>query len=779
MMRMRGSLFGRASQAARTSLFRQRIADDIRLREAWHRVQRTNGMGGIDGVSVRDFRNGLERRLEKIRDSILTGTYQPQPLLRIEIPKPSGGVRALGIPTIADRLVQTSAAMLLHELIADLFSDRSYAYRPFLGPRRAALHMRKLLTADSWVVTADIEKFFDNVEHRILANQLSGAGVDDGGVTLILNWLTVPVQSSGRWFQPVKGLPQGSPVSPVLANWYLTPFDTALEADGIVHVRYADDFIAVAPDRTSAQRALSYVGNFLTSRLRLSVKPSKTQVSRAADGFNFVGFGFTPSSWTIPAESIDRFRNRIAEILHDPAKSLAAVARSHNDLVQGWVNYYLGNSSEMDAQMLDLETWRTEECLAFLRRAGHPEDANGIWFQRLAEKSSTAPARTYEQLDDAGRADEPTVGDDPWRSHSERLGRHPFSSVNALHDYGIGREQSPELSADGALRIPTHGAFVSRSRGILTVRRRKQIVFETPMDDLTAVAVEGEGVVLSTSLVAACAARGIPVALQRPSGAPIAWIRPARVRLDAALVGHQVRARAGRSGTELCVALLRAKLSNQRAMLLYHAKYARRDATVRATLKTAAGSIQVLAAQLGPVLSVPLKQARPTLFLVEARAAAHYWQGVAALVPLTMCFAGRRHRGAPDPVNKALNFGYWHLLNRVWTAVHRVGLEPALGLLHTGRRRSAGLVFDLMEPFRQPVVDRAVLGLIGRGADLSVSRGGALSLRSRTLVHRAIMRRLGAEPSASSLAAEIPRGVRRFRRALIDGTVYQPYRMPW
>lgn len=141
-------------------------------------------------------------------------------------------------------------------------------------------------------------------------------------------------------------------------------------------------------------------------------------------------------------------------------------------------------------------------------------------------------------------------------------------------------------------------------------------------------------------------------------------------------------------------------------------------------------------------------KARRGLFLVEARAAAHYWGAFASLVPSSYGFPGRAHPKASDPVNKALNYGYGLLLGRVWIAVDRAGLEPAIGLLHTGRRKTAGLVFDLMEPFRQPVVDDSILALLGRGARIRLNRDGHLTLRTRAALHRAFSRRLQAGGSA-------------------------------
>ncbi len=193
----------RASPVHR-SLFTEQMADEAVLREAWYRVQRGGRAGGVDGVTVDAFRPRADQRLAQLREALLTGACEPAPVRRVQIPKPSGGVRVPGLPTIADRIAQTAAALVLHDRVAELFSDRRFAYRPFLGPRRTALFLRANLASASWVVTADIETFFDNVEHRVLADQLRNTGVDEPGVRLILRWLFAPADDRGRWFQPVK-----------------------------------------------------------------------------------------------------------------------------------------------------------------------------------------------------------------------------------------------------------------------------------------------------------------------------------------------------------------------------------------------------------------------------------------------------------------------------------------------------------------------------------------------------------------------------------------------
>ena len=775
-----------ASSRIQRSWFIDQMADEHMLREAWYRVQRGGKTGGVDGMTIGAFRPHADQRLVQLGQALRTGTYVPSPVKRVQIPKPSGGCRTLGLPTIADRIAQTAAALVLHERIGALFSDRSFAYRPFLGPRRAALYLRSRLAASAWVVTADIEKFFDNVEHRIMADQLRTVGVDDAGVGLILKWLTAPAHDGRQRYQAVKGLPQGSPVSPILANLYLTGFDTTLEAEGFSHIRYADDFVVLAADEAEARRALGFVSTYLGSRLRLAIKPAKTQLAQANEGFDFVGFRFSREAWTIPAASLERFREAFTSAIgHADRQTLPRVAKSHNDLVRGWRNYYRGNSPEMDRQLAELDAWRVSQCRTHLAACGQDPDGAVVWFERLVDDDGEVPLHgVYSHHEEAG-ARTTDAGDqpDPWchgmiKGHEQSRDGREFSTTQRLHDAAIGRRQLPVVFEDGWLRVPTFGGFVSKSRGLMVVRRKKQVIFECPFDEVLCVTIEADGVALSTAVIHECAERGIPIAVCRLSGKPVARMLPARSPLSALLVHRQLAARSGRSGTTLVRAILSAKLANQRALLLYHSKYRGREATTRQRLLSAADAIAEHAQQIDAIGNPPLWQAREHLFLIEARAAAHYWQAFAGLVPARLGFPRRRHREAEDIVNKSLNYAYALLLSRVWVAVYRAGLDPTLGLLHTGRRRSTGLVFDLMEPFRQPVVDKAVLSLIGRGAKLELTEAGDLTLRTRSLLQKAVARRL--EPNGSrGLLQEIHVRTLQFRGALTRGTLYQPYRMTW
>lgn len=469
------------AHTARTSPFIEQMADEVLLREAWHRVQRGGKTPGVDGITVDAFRPHAEGRIKALRHALVSGAFQPSPVKRLQIPKSAGLWRLLGIPTVLDRIAHTAAALVLHDRVAVSFSDRSFADRPFLGPRRAAFFLRTVLPSAAWVVTADIAQFFDNVDHGILAGHLRAAGVDDAGIQLVVRCLRSPVHDGSRRFQPVKGLPQGSPVAPVLANLYLTGFDTALQAEGFTHVRFADDFVILARDEADAARALRYLSVYLTSRLRLEIKPSKTQIGAVGDGFTFVGFRFTRDRWMVPDESIARFKTELADAIDDRRIGLPDACRAHNDLVAGWRNYYGGTSAELDRQLEALDGWREQKCRGLLERHGDTAGAGLAWFERLLQHRvmPTAPsgygpgtAAVDESPHFEVMSDEMHRGD---ISDSHR-DRRIFAAERAFRAAEIGRRQIPELLDGGWLRVPTYGAFVSRSQALIVVQRKKQVL---------------------------------------------------------------------------------------------------------------------------------------------------------------------------------------------------------------------------------------------------------------------------------------------------------------
>lgn len=777
------------SEIGDTTVRSMRLVDMIarpeQIRDAWFRVRAAAGGPGLDGLSVDVFKRNAEARLEQIRGAIETRQYVPNGVRRVKIPKSSGGWRLLGIPTVVDRIVQTATAMVLQDHLSPSFSSRSFAYRPLLGPRRAAIYLHSLLPRFSHALTADIEKFFDNVEHSVVARQLRASGVDEEGVGLVLKWLRAPVVDGTTRLHSLKGIPQGAPVSPVIANMYLTGFDRMLEASGCEHVRYADDFIVMAETPDHAAATLRTIEDYLCDHLQLNLKVQKTQYVPIHEGFQFVGFRFAETSWTVPEGSIAHFKESISTILKDRRRELVLdVAKHHNDLVRGWRNYYSGNSPEMDRQLEYLDAWRQTSCDEFFNLAGVDPILGRSVFETFAlPLLASSPRGTYADDSSEEIAEPPPpFSGDAWRAGDASAVtdlRHSHSSTRQLRSLDIAARQQPAVLTGRFLRIPTYGAFVTRTRSILAIRRKKQVVFECPFSELSHISIESDGVVLSTRVMEECAKRRISMTISRISGVPIARILPARSELQPGLAERQVSARVAPQGTAVARAIVSAKIANQRALLLYHAKYDGRDVDLRRTLKQVAAELSALRTKADAVADV-LPRVRTRLFLIEARAAALYWGACSRAVPKALGFTARRGRGAEDLVNKLLNFGYWSLHLRVWSALEHAGLDPRLGLLHTSRRKTPGLVFDAMEEFRQPLVDRVVLSLIGRGSRLELNGQGNLTSRTRALAQRAFARALERRADGSVAMLQVIRQqARALARALANGTPYQPYRYIW
>lgn len=770
--------------------FLHEVSDIGRLRVGWSHTRAARGAPGVDRVTVARIIPQAEQVLASLQRQVRSGRYRPPPLRRTFMPKADGTFRVVGIPTVSDRIVQGAATLALHDRIGPQFSDASFAYRPLLGPKRAAEQLATLLRPGSWAVIADVERFFDTVDHGCLLRLVSEAGVDAAGVKLIEAWLRAPVEDGQFRLQPVKGLPQGGPISPILANLYLTGFDRALEQRGDPHVRFADDFVIVARAEEHAREILAFLTDWLRRERMLAIKAAKTLFTPVEQGFVFVGLLFTATTRTLPAEKAEGFKTRIATLLADPPTlEVAEVVRRHNDLVRGWRNYYGAVTPELDAQLHALERWRHASATAFWK-ARNVDDRLG---RAALESLRVDPERTAEPMVEYARWPEapdpphaiPGDDPDPWQLVHWPRGARParvFSTRSALRNHAIGERQRPLLTADRVLHVPTHGSYLTRRKGLLVVRRKKQPVFECARREVGLVTVSGQGVALSSTALLELAQRRVSVILTSAGGAPVARVVPVRSERRVRLLEVQLLARSGVRGATLAREIVVAKIRNQRALLRYHAKYRRRPAAVIRELARAAAAIGECVVAAQGLLGTTLADTRRPLFLLEARAARHYWCAIGRLVPTDWEFPGRRGRGARDPMNALLNYGYALLANRVWWAIERQGLHPYLGFLHTSRRERPGLVFDLMEEFRQPLVDRAILGLIGRGSRVVMRQEGRLAMRTLRRVERAIERGLERRlrrRSGNTLAGEIVGSARAIRRALMEGGPYRGHRMAW
>ncbi|MUV36329.1 RNA-directed DNA polymerase [Lentibacillus sp. JNUCC-1] len=337
-----------------------RILSRENLINALKRVERNKGSHGVDGMPVQNLRAHVMKHWTSLRKEIQEGSYRPQPVRRVEIPKPNGGKRKLGIPTVLDRFIQQAIAQVLTEEYDSTFSKHSYGFRPNKRGHDAVREARQYMKEGyRWVVDMDLEKFFDKVNHDRLMRTLNKRIEDPHLLKLIRRYLQAGIMEEGLVRPNTEGAPQGGPLSPLLSNIVLDELDKELEKRGLRFVRYADDCNIYVKSRRAGLRVMENITQFIENKLKLKVNVEKSAVDRPWRR-KFLGFSFTfhkdHPKIRIPKESIKRFKQRV-RALTSRRKSMNMTDRIEklNRYLVGWLGYY--QLAETPTTFNKLDAW--------------------------------------------------------------------------------------------------------------------------------------------------------------------------------------------------------------------------------------------------------------------------------------------------------------------------------------------------------------------------------------------------------------------------------------
>ncbi len=318
------------------------ICDPENLNAAMAKVIANGGAPGVDGMRVSQLEKYFERHRERIVGELLAGAYRPQPVKRVEIPKPDGGVRKLGIPTAVDRVIQQAILQVLSPRWDETFSESSFGFRPGRSAHQAVAQAQQYLEEGYiWVVDMDLEKFFDRVNHDVLMSRVARRVEDKRLLKLIRAFLNSGVMIDGLAEATPEGTPQGGPLSPLLSNLLLDDLDRELTARGLRFARYADDCNIYVKSRRAGERVLGSVTRWLATKLRLTVNQTKSAVDRPWNR-KFLGFTFTTQrKRSIAPSSRAKFKNRIRELTkRNRGASLGRVVSELRSYLLGWRGYF-------------------------------------------------------------------------------------------------------------------------------------------------------------------------------------------------------------------------------------------------------------------------------------------------------------------------------------------------------------------------------------------------------------------------------------------------------
>jgi RNA-directed DNA polymerase len=410
---MSGAEVGTAADGqtkAEASRWMDAVVERSNLWQAYERVMRNKGAAGVDGLTVNEFKAWLQQHWPSVKAALLAGDYVPTAIRKVEIPKPNGGVRTLGIPTVLDRLIQQALLQVLQPVFEPAFSEHSYGFRPgrnaWQAVQRAQGYIRE---GRRWVVDLDLEKFFDRVNHDILMSRIARKMKDERVLKLIRRYLKAGMMSEGIVSARTEGTPQGGPLSPLLSNILLTDLDRELERRGHQFCRYADDCNIYVRSEAAGQHAMAAVTDYLERKLKLRVNRDKSAVARPWER-KFLGYSVTWHKQTrlkIADGSLKRLKDKVRDIvMGNVSGNLAKTIEALNPVLRGWISYF--RLTKVKGVLQEVDGWIRRKLRCLLWRQ----------WKRPATRNKRLGARGLE----ATRA---------WKSASN--GRGPWWNAGASH----------------------------------------------------------------------------------------------------------------------------------------------------------------------------------------------------------------------------------------------------------------------------------------------------------------------------------------------------------
>jgi group II intron reverse transcriptase/maturase len=401
-----GAAAGKGQQVTTAQKQTRALTDDLmriicskdNLRRAYKQVKRNDGSSGIDGITIKEFKEWYPSHETELIESLMQGTYRPEAVRGVEIDKPGGGKRLLGIPTVKDRFIQQAIHQVMNDIYDDGFSDSSYGFREGRNAHQALRKASEYVQdGNTIVIDIDLEKFFDKVNHDRLMYQLSQRIGDKTLLRLIRQYLQSGIMLGGLISQRVEGTPQGSPLSPLLSNIVLDELDRELKKRGHKFCRYADDCNIYVRTKIAGERVMESISRFIEEKLKLKVNRSKSKVCPVWET-KFLGYRLLSEGiLVISPQNLKRFKDKIRQITHrNRGRGLPQIIGELNNLLRGWLNYFRYASMKKELERLDgwirrrIRSIRLKQCkrtytiVKFLKKSGI--DKKQSWLVALSGK---------------------------------------------------------------------------------------------------------------------------------------------------------------------------------------------------------------------------------------------------------------------------------------------------------------------------------------------------------------------------------------------------------
>lgn len=752
-----------------TTLFTA-LCQPATLHNAWKIVKSKNAIGGIDGQSVAQFEERLADNLEHLKRDLLNKSWTPEPYLRIEIPKNETEIRRLGLLNIRDKILQQAIKILIEPRFEKIFLNNSFGYRPGKGPVKAIRRVASMCqqVKHGWVAKLDIDDYFDTIRHERLFERLKNLLKDEEIVRLIELCMQMGVVTKQlKWNESVQGVQQGAVLSPLLANFYLHPFDQFVTSKTPYYLRYADDFLIIG----DKQEPLEALINEIQSKLEkdFSLKLNTPVINDSEVGVEFLGICVKRSGLALSEVKREKLTNRINSIEWQNCR----LTEKSKESLQGIHNYYAKLLPQPALKELDIcLIARTHAWIKKNRSTIHNKTELSKGLQEIvffADETNLAKPLLVKEcvaiyLDSNKKETVKTKTD------NKKLVKQK-------------KQEYQKLEIEGSeWEVSSTGCFIGKSNQGIIVRLNGAVMNRKPSTALKHITIRGDGISLSSNAIAYCMENAISLDFFDMQGKHYASLL-SPVMMDGMLWQQQSLLSPERK-VALAGRIILGKIKNQENLIKYYFKYHK-------------GAIDTLSEKYADVIAridkcvekVKSYQQNDTAYAAffmsqEAVASVAYWDYIRLLLhDDDINFHKRERQGATDLMNSMLNYGYAILYARVWQAVLSQKLNPSISVIHAPQPGKPTLVYDLVELFRSQAVDRVVISLIQKGEDLKMNKN-MLSEPTKKLLAQYILERLNRYEKYRGDEIQFSEIIRRQVReiaAFISGEskIYKPYLAKW
>jgi len=708
------------------------------LVKAWEQVRQKNKSGGIDNISIADFQNDIEVNIKKIIVELAEEKYIPEPYKRFFIEKDESGLRPLALLTIKDKVIQQCFINFYTIRIDKTFIDTSYAYRINKSHTKAINRIQDFISRRcNRFCPIDIDNYFDSINRKILIDKCRNIFQNEQIIKLIEMWTYIGSIQNGKYVASDKGIPQGGVISPVLSNIYLNDYDKAMKSKSYDNVRYADNILLISKGQEKLNEMLEFTVSFLNNNLGLVLNKIEKNAVTLTEPFTFCGIQFNNGKKIIDPHKYDRMTQDFKRILDKG--TLEEIIPKINQHFDGINRYYFPFDTKEQIQQLQktffnlisskIKTELQQKTITSISAAKNIlRKINFTGSQNNGAREfnvNTIVSLIKEDKLDAGK--------------KETINRDVAKAINTK------RRQYQKFWYDALdIHIPSINSQIGKSGYKIIIRREGKIKNEISADKVQNILISAKGVTISSDAVRLCAEKNIRINYFDELGKPFASV--VSIITPVLSIGkQQLFALMDDKSKIIIKALISVKVKNQLSGIKYFIKNKK---LCENEGKLIAAEIERMTLYIDEIKALSLKsdieELRGKVFGFEGLSASSYWNALKILIPPGYNFQKREHKNSKDIVNMMFNYSYGILYTRILNAVINNGLDPTISFLHAGQKGKPTLIYDLIEQFRAPVADRAVVAMLTKNEKVSV-KNNLLSDDTRNKLAKKVLMRLNNE----------------------------------